>query len=115
RVSADGTAEQLTDEAGVHGGVRGGGTLVVVSASRDRLGSGVCVRRNGTEVAAIASNAATPVLEPRVEFLRAGPRELRTAILRPSDHRRGSALPVLLDPYGGPHFGKVVAARNAYL
>jgi dipeptidyl-peptidase-4 len=22
---------------------------------------------------------------------------------------------VLLDPYGGPHFGKVVAARNAYL
>jgi dipeptidyl-peptidase-4 len=114
-VQADGTAEQLTNGPGVHGGVRGGGTLVVVSATMDRFGSTVSVRRDGTEVATIASNAATPLLEPRVEFLRAGPRELRTAILRPSDHRRGSALPVLLDPYGGPHFGRVVAARNAYL
>ena len=47
--------------------------------------------------------------------LRAGPRELRTAVLLPSDHRRGRTLPVLLDPYGGPHFGRVLAARNAYL
>ncbi len=115
QVSADGTAEKLTQAPGVHGGVRGGGTTVVVSATMDRFGSAVSICREGTEVATIASHAATPVLEPRVEFLRAGARELRTAILRPSDHRRGRSLPVLLDPYGGPHFGKVVAARNAYL
>jgi dipeptidyl-peptidase-4 len=81
----------------------------------DRFGSAVTVLRDGAVVAAIASNAATPIVEPRVEFLRAGPRELRTAVLLPHDHRRGQSLPVLLDPYGGPHFGRVVAARNAYL
>jgi dipeptidyl-peptidase-4 len=115
RVTGAGDVERLTDGAGVHAGVRGGGTLVVVSASMDRFGSTAIVVRDGVEVATIGSNAATPVLEPRIEFLRVGERELRTAVLRPADHRRGQSLPILLDPYGGPHHGRVVAARNAFL
>jgi dipeptidyl-peptidase 4 len=115
RVTPSGDVERLTEETGVHGGIRKGGVLVRASATMDRFGSAVTVVRAGETVAEIASNAARPNVEPRVEFLRTGPRELRTALLLPSDHRRGQSLPVLLDPYGGPHFGRVAAARNAYL
>jgi dipeptidyl-peptidase 4 len=46
----------------------------------------------------------------------AGPSRIRTAILLPSWHEPGSGrLPVLCDPYGGPHGKRVVAARGAYL
>jgi dipeptidyl-peptidase-4 len=36
-------------------------------------------------------------------------------VLFPSDHEPGRPLPVLLDPYGGPHFQRVVMSRNAFL
>ena len=49
-------------------------------------------------------------------LFRAGPREIQTAVLFPSWHQRGQArLPVLLDPYGGPHAQRVLRARGAYL
>jgi dipeptidyl-peptidase 4 len=115
RLTPSGDLDRLTDGPGVHGGIRRGSVVVRVSATMDRFGSSVTVHQNGTMVAEIASNAATPNVEPRVEFLRVGPHEVRTATLLPRDHRRGQSLPVLLDPYGGPHFGRVQAARNAYL
>ncbi len=36
----------------------------------------------------------------------------RTALLLPSWHRPGTRLPVLMDPYGGPHAQRVLAARR---
>ena len=44
-----------------------------------------------------------------------GERALRTALLLPSWHDPGTPLPVLMDPYGGPHAQRVVAARGAHL
>src|SRR5207302_6691955 len=65
-------------------------------------------------VASLAENPALPV--PRPELFGAGPREIRTAVLFPSWHRPGQRkLPVLLDPYGGPHAQRVLQARSAYL
>jgi dipeptidyl-peptidase-4 len=65
----------------------------------------------------IASLAERPSLpEPRPALSYGGARRLRTAILLPSWHEPGSArLPVLCDPYGGPHMQRVVAARGAFL
>ena len=49
-------------------------------------------------------------------MLSLGPRQIRSALLFPSWHEPGSGpLPVLLDPYGGPHSQRVLAARGAYL
>jgi dipeptidyl-peptidase-4 len=49
-------------------------------------------------------------------LLRAGASDLRTAVLLPTGWVPGSGkLPVLLDPYGGPHAQRVVAAHNAFL
>ena len=35
-------------------------------------------------------------------------------MLFPSWHEPGHKLPVLLDPYGGPHMQRVVAAQSAF-
>ena len=57
---------------------------------------------------------ATPLVRPDVRLRRYGPRALATAVLLPAGHD-GSPLPVLLDPYGGPHAQRVVRSSNAHL
>ncbi len=52
---------------------------------------------------------------PQPDLFPAGSRQIRTALLLPSWHRPGAApLPVLLDPYGGPHAQRVLAAQSAF-
>ncbi len=125
-VSRDGTKAALhghraTGHRGVHGAVRAGGTTVLSSRSMAGHGLTVTVLRDqpaGPAVAAtIDSLAEQPALDGlRVELLRAGHREIRTALLLPSWHQPGSAkLPVLMDPYGGPHGQRVMASADAYL
>jgi dipeptidyl-peptidase 4 len=59
--------------------------------------------------------AETPVLTARPRLLELGTRELRGALFLPSDDDGDGPLPVLLDPYGGPHAQRVVAAQAAHL
>jgi dipeptidyl-peptidase 4 len=108
---------QVGAGAGVEGGTRAGGTTVAWRSALDQDGATVRVYRGGGPVAEIASFAERPMLPvPRPVLLRAGSREIRTAVLFPSWHQPGQGrLPVLLDPYGGPHSQRVVKARNAYL
>ena len=126
RVGLDGSLHRLTPEPGVHAGRRGGDVLVVSSASLSHAGSRVRVLREGggppveattvATVATVASYAEEPPLAPDPLLFSAGARELRTAVLLPTGWRPGSGrLPVLMDPYGGPHAVRVVKARNAYL
>jgi dipeptidyl-peptidase-4 len=106
----------VADSPGVHTGWQAGGTTVVVSESLGQAGQLATVHRGGRKAAVIASHAEAPVLTPRVELLRLGQRELRTAVLLPSWHRPGSRrLPVLMDPYGGPAAQRVLNAQNLYL
>jgi dipeptidyl-peptidase-4 len=109
----DGLTE-LTPERGVHGGTLAGGTLVVTAQDLGSDGSTTTVRRAGAE-RTITSFADLPGLTPQVTLLSAGKRELRAAVLFPSDHEPGTPLPVLMDPYGGPHAQRVLAARSAHL
>ncbi len=114
----DGAALRRAGQGGgVEGGTRAGGTTVSWRRDLDRDGVIVTVHRDGEPVTTIASHAERPLLpEPRPVLLSAGPREIRTAVLFPSWHQRGQAkLPVLLDPYGGPHAQRVLKARGAYL
>jgi len=105
---------RISEGPGVFGGTRSGGTTVVAGSRLDRPGVEVEVR-TPSGVHPIASFAETPVITPRVELLRAGDRELRTAVLLPSGWRPGDGrLPVLMDPYGGPHAQRVLAVQRAY-
>lgn len=106
-----GGCTRLSTEDGVHSAARAGGVLLLVSSTMDRFGPKVTVSTGGE----IGTFAETPVLTPEVRLLTVGERELRAALLFPRDHVPGVKLPVLLDPYGGPHSQRVVSARNAYL
>ncbi|NUU25499.1 MAG: S9 family peptidase, partial [Streptomycetaceae bacterium] len=116
RVSADGV-ERVSVEPGVHSAVRSGATTVLVSSSLDRFGPKVTVLQNGAAVGEIASYAETPVLTAEVEICTAGASRIPCAVLLPHgfDPASGQKLPVLMDPYGGPHGQRVVAARNPHL
>ncbi|WP_407077701.1 prolyl oligopeptidase family serine peptidase [Streptomyces phytohabitans] len=101
--------------------VRGGDTVVLSSATPDRPGALVSVLRltedGGTEpLGTVASYAEEPVLRAAPRLLHVGKREIPAAVLLPTGHREGDGpLPVLMDPYGGPHGQRVVAAHNAHL
>ncbi|MFG3104716.1 prolyl oligopeptidase family serine peptidase [Streptomyces sp. NPDC048182] len=107
--------ERVSEEPGVHTAVRAGGVTVLVSATPDRPGARARVLRDGKEVAVVASYAEDPGLSPRVTLTEGGARRVPCAVLLPTDHDGSTPLPVLLDPYGGPHGQRVVAAHNAHL
>jgi dipeptidyl-peptidase 4 len=59
--------------------------------------------------------AESPVLVARPRLLVLGERRLACALFLPTDDAGDGRLPVLLDPYGGPHAQRVVAAQAAHL
>ncbi len=56
-----------------------------------------------------------PSVTARPRMLELGERGLRAALLLPTDDDGTSRLPVLLDPYGGPHAQRVVASHGAFV
>jgi dipeptidyl-peptidase-4 len=107
---------RLSTEPGAHAASSAGQVTVLSSAVLDRPGTRTTVWREGTRVAEIASRADQPTIRPSIALLHAGDRELRTAVLFPTGHRPGSGpLPVLLDPYGGPHSQRVIARHASFL
>jgi len=116
--------ERLTGDPGVHTATAAGGVTVITTSALDQHGTRTTVWRDGPDggqepshaVATIGSHAETPSLTPRVRLERLGARALQAALLRPSWHTDADGpLPVLLDPYGGPHARRVLATRGAYL
>ncbi len=105
---ADGV-RQITTEPGVYFGSLSGGTLLIDGATM----SGTSISVGGRPLRSLVED---PVVTPKVEWMRAGETELRTAVLFPTGYEPGSGrLPVLLDPYGGPAMQRVLAMRNGFL
>ncbi|MER6994237.1 prolyl oligopeptidase family serine peptidase [Streptomyces sp. NPDC000410] len=108
--------ERVSEGVGVHSAVRSGPVTVLSSARPDVSGAVVRVLRDGKPVATVGSYAEKPVLSPRARFIEGGARRIPCAVLLPSGHQESDGpLPVLLDPYGGPHGQRVLAAHNAHL
>ncbi|OSP41006.1 MULTISPECIES: S9 family peptidase [unclassified Streptomyces] len=107
--------ERVSQEPGVHSAVRAGGVTVLVSAVPDRPGSRVQVLRDGKPTATVPSYAEDPGMSPRVTLTQGGARRIPCAVLMPRDYAGDTALPVLMDPYGGPHGQRVLAAHNPHL
>jgi dipeptidyl-peptidase-4 len=103
--------EQLTTDDGVHSAVVGRPTVVVRRSALDDHAPSVSVVEGPT----IAGAVASPLVTPNVTIRHVGARRLATAVLLPHDAGPDARLPVLLDPYGGPHAQRVVQARSAYL
>ena len=99
----------LTSEPGVFTASVGGDTVVVRSTTLDEKRT--ITRVNGAHQ--ITNNAEISLVTPNVTLHRVGANKIATAIVMPHDHD-GSPLPILFDPYGGPHAQRVVSARSAY-
>ena len=115
RYGPDGLTAVATDP-GVHTAQAAGATTVV--SGRTLRGNHVSVRMNkkGKPAGDIAVLAEEPNLpHPDPQFLDAGAGDIRTAVLFPSRHRPGTKLPVLMDPYGGPHSQRVLKTASAFL
>jgi len=114
---SDGTFDRISSADGVNAAVIGGPLAVVVSATLAEPNRRVTVVRteDGKQLSELRSVAERPQLTARPQELVLGERGLRAVLLLPSDHTPGTRLPVLLDPYGGPHGQLVLASHNAYL
>lgn len=114
---ADGAGvTRVSTSDGVHGAVRGGEVTVLSSWTLQRAGVVVDVLRGDERIAGVESFAVDPGGTPNVRLLTLGERALRAALVFPTGYEPGSGtLPVLLDPYGGPHAQRVMASRNAFL
>lgn len=110
RYRPDAGVQWLTDDAAVHDGVRGSGTLVRISEGPDRPGGRFSVLREGNETP-IRSVVEDPVLRLTVRDLVLGPRALRARLYLPSWYTPAyGRLPIIADPYGGAGAQKVTAA-----
>ena len=109
RWSAAEGAVAITTAPGIHTVSVGGGTAVIRSAVLDRPGAVTAVLGGPT----LASHTLAPLVRPNVSLRRCGPNRLATAVLLPHQHD-GSPLPVLMDPYGGPHASRVLQSHNAH-
>ena len=103
------TISWLSTDTGVHTAAVGGNTVVIRSATLSEVRT--TTRVNGKYQ--IANNAETCLLTPNVTMHRVGANKIATAIVMPHNHD-GSPLPVLFDPYGGPHAQRVICASSAY-
>jgi dipeptidyl-peptidase-4 len=114
-VAPDLSVRRLTEPGGFHTGLLSGDTLVVSARSLEQPGTAVTVLRAGTQVGAVATYAERPSLTADVTLMTVGEHDLRVGLLLPRDHVAGTSLPVLLDPYGGPHHQEVVAVHDMWL
>jgi dipeptidyl-peptidase 4 len=106
----------VATEPGVHSARAAGGTIITSSRGLNGNQLSVRINKNGKDTAGIASLAQQPNLpQPSPHFMKAGPDEIRTAVLFPSWHKAGTKLPVLMAPYSGPAAQRVLKATGAFL
>jgi dipeptidyl-peptidase-4 len=106
---------RITVEPGVHSAASGGDATVIVSSTIDPPIATATVHRDDAAIGRIGSVAETPVVSPRPTFTTLGERELRAALLLPNGEEPDGPLPVVLDPYGGPHGARVLASGGMFL
>ncbi|MCY3634447.1 MAG: prolyl oligopeptidase family serine peptidase [bacterium] len=116
QLDGEGNLGRLSNQPGVHSAAAAGGSVVVARAAGTDQESAVEVVTTTGRIP-IASVAATPTLSPSPQYSVVGSRDLHTSVLYPShdDRAEGDSLPVLLDPYGGPHAQRVLKARSPFL
>lgn len=112
-VGWDGTVVNHTDGAdAVARWACGGSTAVTTFAAMSPMP--VQVRTESQVLGTIADLSESPNLDLNVTFHAVGERGLTTALVLPAGHDGVTPLPVLMDPYGGPHAQRVQKAAGLF-
>ncbi len=112
RVERDGSLEMLSPLDYFTTGVCNGGTTVLIVAGPES-DTAYEIRWRDQTTTTLESFASSPGFPCTPSFHIVGERSLNLALCLPDGHD-GSPLPVLLDPYGGPHAQRVLRVRNAH-
>ncbi|MGI9621790.1 MAG: prolyl oligopeptidase family serine peptidase [Acidimicrobiales bacterium] len=113
-VDTDSTVHRLTEDPGMHSAVTAGDAVAITSTTMDNDGSRVVIWSNGEQVGLIDDLSEPAGRSLHINFANYGVDELRTAVLLPEGATPDTPLPVLLDPYAGPHAQRVLRSRGAY-
>ncbi len=111
---------QLTNMPGTHNAVVRGNQLLLIQSVLEAPHASVTWHyhdeaSSDNRLISIASLAVTPVVKAEPQLKTLGQRALASAIFTPHDHDGTSTLPVIVDPYGGPHAQRVLASHNSHL
>jgi len=115
RLGADGSLTQVSEGEGHHSAVANDDLAVIVTETDDAPLPAARLVRHDEVLHTFGRVAETPSVVGRPTFFSAGPKDLRVAMFTPAGREPPRPMPVLLDPYGGPHFGKVVHAQRPLL
>ncbi len=108
-------AVRIAGQPGVHAGTGADAVTVHLWARADEPVTEIVVLRDGSPAGRIGSNAERPPVEASPRFLALGEHGLASALLLPGGRDPDGPLPVLLDPYGGPHSARVLSSRQSHL
>jgi len=107
------TTTRLTQGRGVVSATGTALCLVIRESTLDTQRATISVHHQDTHTE-LTSLSQTPLVLPHVKITTVGPGHIPVAIVTPRDGGSGP-LPVLFDPYGGPHAQRVLASGAAYL
>ena len=111
--SYDGDSNEcLTGGLGVTQAKSSSPVMVLEQSSMEQSATATVAK--GDTVWHVDDFAATPLLTPQVTFHQTGPLDTHTAVLFPTTQVE-EPLPIVMDPYGGPHAQRVIKSRNAFL
>ena len=110
----DGGATQLSEGVGVHDAVSNGSLTVIQSRSMDFDGVQTRIYEKNAQIAEIQDRSENPMISLNINFHTLGKRSLETVVLFPQNHDAATPLPIILDPYGGPHAQRVRSVRGLF-
>ncbi len=115
RWTPTGTVRRISSDDGVHTAFNAGDATVIVRWPLEAHRPEVTVEpyADEHERRRVAVVCEQPEVTPRPSWLTLGTRRLRAALLLPEGADSTASLPVLLDPYGGPHAQRVLASAAA--
>ncbi|MDP9301934.1 MAG: prolyl oligopeptidase family serine peptidase, partial [Actinomycetota bacterium] len=114
RVAPGAEPERMSWGPGIHAAVVGGPTLVRVTRAPDRVPPSVSVVRSDGSQIELADVSEPSLIDPMPTYVELGPDRLRAALLLPHGREPDGHLPILLSPYGGPGFRRVLHWRGMY-
>jgi len=113
-VAISGETNLITETAGIHEAIANNSLMVIQHRSLDFDGVRTDFYKDNEFIAEIPDHSETPNITINNFFHKAGELGLETAIVLPTGHDGVTTLPVLLDPYGGPHAQRVQNARGLF-